>query len=270
MPLLQLTDVHFAFEGHASILSGFDLAIERGEFVTLLGPSGCGKSTILNLAAGLLVPTSGSVMFDGARLQGLNRAVGYMTQGDTNLPWLTVAQNVVLPLELRRTPRAERQEKLARALQLVNLTDWAHYYPSALSGGMKRRALLARSLIYSPPMLLMDEPFAALDAQLRETMHSELRATVNRLQESVLFVTHDIAESILLSDRVVVLDGRPLRILESVPIPFGKDRDMDSVRASPEYVAIEKALRRTLRVAAEDRAGQAGAGAVQEHEPLTI
>jgi NitT/TauT family transport system ATP-binding protein len=135
---------------------------------------------------------------------------------------------------------------------------------------MKRRALLARSLIYSPPMLLMDEPFAALDAQLRETMHAELRATVNRLQESVLFVTHDIAESILLSDRVVVLDGRPLRILESVPIPFGKDRDMDSVRASPEYVAIEKALRRTLRVAAEDRAGQASAGAVQEHEPLTI
>lgn len=260
-PLLQLKSIDFAFPGETLLLRGMDLTVDRGEFVTLLGPSGCGKSTIMNIAAGLLTASAGRVTFDGKPLVGINRDVGYMTQGDTNLPWLTVAKNVLLPLELRGTPAAERRQKLAQVLKLVNLTDRANYYPSALSGGMKRRALLARSLIYNPPMLLMDEPFAALDAQLRETMHKELRATVNRLQESVLFVTHDIAEAVLLSDRVLVLAGRPLRVLAEVRPPFGKERDLDAIRVATEFARMEAALRQTLRQGSPARAGVEGAAA---------
>lgn len=246
-PLLQLSGVDFAFAGEPLLLRGLDLVVHRGEFVSLLGPSGCGKSTIMNIAAGLLKASAGSVVFDGKPLVAINRDVGYMTQGDTNLPWLTVAKNILLPLELRGTPAAERRQRLAQVLHLVNLTDRANYYPSALSGGMKRRALLARSLVYNPPMLLMDEPFAALDAQLRETMHKELRATVNRLRESVLFVTHDISEAVLLSDRILVLAGRPLRVLAEVEPPFGPARDLDAVRASPKFAHIESELRQVLR-----------------------
>jgi NitT/TauT family transport system ATP-binding protein len=245
--LLELTDTYFGFREEAPILDGFDLAVAKGEFVALLGPSGCGKSTLLNLAAGLLQPLAGKVNFASAPLQGLNRNVGYMTQGDTLLPWLSVAKNVLLPLELRGVPLGERSQRLERALTLVNLLDARDKFPSELSGGMKRRALLARSLIYDPPMLLMDEPFGALDAQLRETMHKELLNTINRLGASVLFVTHDISESILLADRVLVLGDRPLRVLEEVKIGYGKQRDLDALRVSQEYTELEARLRAVLR-----------------------
>lgn len=259
--LLQLSRVDFGFPGEPLLLRGLDLAVHRGEFVSILGPSGCGKSTIMNIAAGLLKASAGSVVFDGKALAGVNREVGYMTQTDTNLPWLTVAKNILLPLELRGTPPAERQQKLAQVLQLVNLADRANYYPAALSGGMKRRALLARSLVYSPPMLLMDEPFAALDAQLRETMHKELRATVSRLHESVLFVTHDISEAVLLSDRILVLAGRPLKVLAEIVPSFGPDRDLDAVRVSPEYTRIENEIRQMLRGASMPKRLEEGVAA---------
>ena len=245
--ILALEDVSFGYGDEPDLLANFNLRIAKGEFVAFLGPSGSGKSTLLNLVAGLLEPRSGHIRFNRQQLQGINRDVGYMTQGDTLLPWLTVAKNVLLPLELRGIPRSERQQRLARALDLVGLTDALHKHPSELSGGMRRRALLARSLIYGPPMLLMDEPFAALDAQLRETMHQELLSTVNRLDESVMFVTHDIAESVLLADRVVVLSHRPLCILEDVAIPFGKDRNLDELRPSPEYRLLEAHVREVLR-----------------------
>jgi NitT/TauT family transport system ATP-binding protein len=247
--LLELKNIDFGFRQEAPILKGFDMNVAQGEFLALLGPSGCGKSTMLNLAAGLLLPLAGSVKFNGAYLHGINKNVGYMTQGDTLLPWNTVAKNILLPLELRGVSKQERSDKLEHALKLVNLVEARDKYPSELSGGMKRRALLARSLIYSPPMLLMDEPFAALDAQLRETMHQELLNTVNRLNESVLFVTHDISESILLADRVLVLGGRPLRILEEITIPWGKERRLDIIRDSKEYAALEAHVRGLLRQA---------------------
>ena len=247
--LLELKNIDFGFRQEAPILKGFDMDVARGEFLSLLGPSGCGKSTMLNLTAGLLLPLAGSVKFNGAYLHGINRNVGYMTQGDTLLPWNTVAKNILLPLELRGVPVLERMDKLERALKLVNLVDARDKYPAELSGGMKRRALLARSLIYGPPMLLMDEPFAALDAQLREAMHQELLNTVNRLNESVLFVTHDISESILLSDRVLVLGGCPLRVLEQTIIPWGKERKLDEIRESKQYAELESHVRALLRQA---------------------
>lgn len=247
--LLELKNIDFGFRREAPILKGFNMDVAQGEFLSLLGPSGCGKSTMLNLTAGLLLPLAGSVKFDGAYLHGINKNVGYMTQGDTLLPWNTVAKNILLPLELRATPVQERMDKLERALKMVNLVEARDKYPSELSGGMRRRALLARSLIYGPPMLLMDEPFAALDAQLRETMHQELLNTVNRLDESVLFVTHDISESILLSDRVLVLGGRPLRVLEETTIPWGKQRDLQEIRQSKHYAELESHVRGLLRQA---------------------
>ena len=246
--LLELAGVTFGFDEDAPpIVKHFDLAVERGGFVALLGPSGCGKSTLMNMAAGLLSPWEGNVHYGGAKLSGLNRQVGYMTQGDTLLPWTTVARNILLPLELRGTPKAERGPKLEQALALVNLGAARDKYPSELSGGMKRRALLARSLIYDPPMLLMDEPFGALDAQLRDVMHKELLATVGRLGTSVLFVTHDISESTLLADRILVLGGRPLQCLEEVVPPWSKPRDLDAIRASTDYLALEVKLRGLLR-----------------------
>ena len=244
--LLDIKSAYFGFSHEEPILAGFDLCIDRGEFIALLGPSGCGKSTLLNLTAGLLKPLSGTVVFDGKHLTGINRDVGYMTQGDTLLPWLTVEKNVMLPLELRGVPNEQRNQKLASALQLVNLTEAAKKFPSELSGGMKRRALLARSLIYDPPMILMDEPFAALDAQLRETMHAELLATVSRVGSSVMFVTHDISESIFLADRILVLGKRPLVVVEEIRLPFGKDRKLDQVRVSKQFAELEGHIRSVM------------------------
>ena len=249
--LLDIKGAHFGFNHEEPILAGFDLGIDRGEFVALLGPSGCGKSTLLNIAAGLLKPLSGTVTFDGRHLTGINRDVGYMTQGDTLLPWLTVEKNVMLPLELRGVPAEQRRRKLASALQLVNLTQAAKKFPSELSGGMKRRALLARSLIYDPPMILMDEPFAALDAQLRETMHAELLATVSRVGSSVMFVTHDISESIFLADRILVLGQRPLVVVEEIRLPFGKSRNLDQVRVSKEFAELEGRIRNIMHAPKE-------------------
>jgi NitT/TauT family transport system ATP-binding protein len=246
--LLDIRNVDFGYQNEQPLLVDFSMHIEKGEFVALLGPSGCGKSTLLNLAAGLLTPLDGEVDFAGQALHGLNREVGYMTQGDTLLPWMSVSKNILLPLELRKVPRDQRHKRLERALRLVNLVEARDKFPSELSGGMKRRALLARSIIYEPPMLLMDEPFGALDAQLRETMHQELLDTVNRMDESVLFVTHDISESILLADRILVLGNRPLRVMEEVRLTWGKDRNLNEIRGSDEYVRLEHHLRDLLRM----------------------
>lgn len=247
--LLDIKNVQFGYQNETRLLQGFDLHVDRGEFVALLGPSGCGKSTLMNLAAGLFHPLGGEVDFDGQPLHGLNREVGYMTQGDTLLPWATVAKNITLPLELRHMSRAEREERLDRVIRLVNLSGARDKFPSELSGGMKRRALLARSIIYDPQMLLMDEPFGALDAQLREVMHQELLNTVGRTGQSVLFVTHDISEAILLADRVLVLGGLPLRVMEEIDIPWGKDRVLSHVRGLEAYGEMEKRLRELLRAA---------------------
>jgi NitT/TauT family transport system ATP-binding protein len=245
--LLRMSDIHFGFRDEQQLLEGFDLNVDCGEFVSLLGPSGCGKSTLLNLAAGLLQPLAGSINTNGRRLTSINREVGYMTQGDTLLPWMTVAKNILLPLDFRQIARDERDRKLEYALKLVNLSDARNKFPSELSGGMKRRALLARSLIYDPSMLLMDEPFSALDAQLRELMHQELLDMMYGTSKGVLFVTHDISEALLLSDRVLVLGGLPLQVVEEVAVPYPKPRDLTAIRKSADYRRFELRLRELLR-----------------------
>ena len=248
--ILQLQDVRVGFGDGPDVLDRFDLSVAAGEFVTLVGPSGCGKSTALNMAAGLLRPRSGTTRFRGEPVTGINTRVGYMTQEDTLLPWRTVSGNIAMPLRMRGVRRDEAQRQVDRYLELLDLSEAAGKFPAQLSGGMKRRALLARSMIYEPEMLLMDEPFAALDAQLRTQMHVELRRTVRQLGQTVLFVTHDVDEAALLSDRVLVLGGGPpARTIAEIDIPFGDDRELESLRYSERFAPVVREVHDALQQA---------------------
>jgi NitT/TauT family transport system ATP-binding protein len=248
-PLLQLADVAVRFNGPRDVLARTSLAISAGEFVTLLGPSGCGKSTLLNLTAGTLRPRQGAVRFDGKPVTSVNRNVGYVTQEDTMLPWLSLAANVGLPLRMRRVPRAEIKARVTELLTSFHLEAAASLHPAQLSGGMKKRGLLARALIYQPRLLLMDEPFAALDAQLREQLQAELRRVVQSTGIAVLFVTHDLEEAALLSDRVVVIGGAPGRVIDEISISLGPNRDPEMLRYDDAFRNICRTLQRSLHQA---------------------
>lgn len=245
----EVRHVDFSYRADEPILADFNVRLRRGEILVLLGPSGCGKSTAMNLVAGLLAPTRGLVLFEGQPLTGVNRGVGYMTQGDTLLPWRTVAANIGLPLSLRKVPRSVIRKRVEHFLDLLDLSAAQSKYPSELSGGMKRRALLARSLIYEPSILLMDEPFAALDAQLRERMQQQLIDTIRRLDQSALFITHDLVEAILVGDRILVMGRGGAGVLLEIESPLGRERDLEAIRVTPEFVDLEKRLREALREA---------------------
>lgn len=239
--ILAFSEVRKSFGSGAEalpIVGGVTFDVERGEFITLLGPSGCGKSTLLNMSAGLMQPTSGSVSYDGAPVQGINLDVGYMTQADHLLPWRTIAGNIAVPLEIQGVPKAERAARIGQLLTLVGLERFGAHYPSQVSGGMRKRAALARLLAADPATLLMDEPFSALDAQLRLTMQSELLRLCARFRKTVLFVTHDLDEAITLADRCVVLGARPTTIRRIVPIDLPRPRDPVRLRTNPRYHAL--------------------------------
>ena len=206
-----------AKSGVTEVTRDITLAVARGEFVSVVGPSGCGKTTLLNLAAGLLMPNVGSVSYCGQGILGPNRHVGYLTQDDALLPWRSVLGNTMLPLEIKRVPKAERLERARDVLERVGLSGFADHLPSELSGGMRKRASLARTLVYRPSTLLLDEPFGALDAQTRTLMQRELLRLVETLDLTVLLVTHDLDEAVALSDRIAVFSARPARILDVVP-----------------------------------------------------
>lgn len=215
-----------------------DLSVHDGEFVTIVGPSGCGKSTLLNLAAGLLQPSEGTVTYRGKPVTTYNRATGYMTQNDHLLPWRDVVGNISVPLEIKRLPRARMRERVQALIDLVGLTGFERSYPAQLSGGMRKRTALARLLAYDPETFLMDEPFAALDAQLRLNMQIEVRRLSRRLNKTVLFVTHDLDEAAALGDRCVVFTPRPGTIRKIVDIPLAPTRDLLRLRHDPAYMAI--------------------------------
>ena len=225
-------------------LQPIDLTIRHHEFVALVGPSGCGKSTILNMIAGLLPPSAGVVSYDGVAIGGLNRAVGYMTQKDTLLPWRTAADNIRIALELkcRAMPRAEANERVAQMLTLVGLTGFEKHYPAELSGGMRKRVGLARTLIYEPETLLMDEPFGALDAQLKLLMLDQLQELTRQRRMTVVFVTHDLGEAITLADRVVVFSARPGRIRAIRTIELPRPRDVFRIRFTEDFAHLHELL----------------------------
>jgi NitT/TauT family transport system ATP-binding protein len=246
--LLRIEDAAVRFGEGRNILDKACLSVCEGEFVTLLGASGCGKSTLLNLTAGTLRPSTGKVTYAGQPVTSVNRNVGYVTQEDTMLPWLTLSANVGLPLRMRGISKAEVKERVMTLLTSFGLDRASGLYPSQLSGGMKKRGLLARALIYQPRLLLMDEPFAALDAQMRAQLQTELRRVVVETGIAVMFVTHDIEEAALLSDRVLVIGGAPARVTEEVSIDLGPLRNAETLRFDNHFRDLCQRLQLLLKI----------------------
>jgi len=248
MPMAQLTAVSRTFDNGVQALNGFDLAVEAGEVVTLIGPSGCGKSTVLRLIAGLDAPTVGTVEWPKGRPE-----IGFVFQEATLMPWASAYNNVWLPLRLRGVSRAEAADRVNEALELVGLSDFADAKPHQLSGGMKMRVSIARSLVTRPTLLLMDEPFAALDEITRFRLNDELLALKQRLFLTIVFVTHSIFESVFLSSRVVVMTPRPGRVAAEFPISEPAPRS-ESFRTSVAYSEHARAISASLRHATDNAA----------------
>jgi NitT/TauT family transport system ATP-binding protein len=219
-----------------------NLDIEAGQFVCLIGPSGSGKSTLLNMAAGLFNPTRGTVYHDGLPVRAINTRVGYITQQDNLLPWRTLEDNVGIALEIAGSSRAERKRRVAETIELVGLVGFEKHYPSQLSGGMRKRATLARTLIYSPDTLLMDEPFGALDAMLKNSLQLELLRLWDRDRKTVLFVTHDLDEAILLSDEIVVFGTNPGRVIHVEKVNLPRPRNLTEIRGSRQFTEVWERL----------------------------
>ena len=224
------------------------LQVRSQEFVALVGPSGCGKSTCLNLIAGLLKPTQGDVFYRGNRVSGPNSHVGYMTQKDTLLPWRDAAGNIGIAFELkcRAVARSELRDRVAEMIELVGLRGFERHFPAQLSGGMRKRVALARTLIYEPETLLMDEPFGALDAQLKLVMQEQFQRITQERKVTVVFVTHDLGEAVALADRVVVFSARPGRIRKIYPVELPRPRDVFRVRFSEDFGRMHEELWREL------------------------
>ena len=206
-------------------LGGVDLEIAEGEFLTIVGPSGCGKSTLLNLVSGLMPTTGGRVLYRGAEVRGVNTEIGYVTQQDNLFPWRTLRENVAFPLEVQRVPPEERRRRADAMIAKVGLGNFEEHYPYELSGGMRQRANIIRTLIYEPQLILMDEPFGPLDAQTRVILQDQLLRLWLESRKTVVFITHDLVEAIALADRVAVMTARPgvIKSVNAVAIPRPRD-----------------------------------------------
>ena len=249
---LEFVDVtrRFAVSGAGTYLAvdAVSLSVAPGEFVAIVGPTGGGKSTLLNLAAGLIRPTAGTVSSFGARVDGINRRAAYLFQQDVLLPWKTALDNVVLGPLLRRQPRDRAEAMARRWLARVGLRGFENRYPHELSGGMRKRVALAQSLIVGPEILLMDEPFSALDVQTRALMENDLLRIWQDDRKTVLFVTHDLEEAIALADRVLVLSAGPgARIIGAHAVTLSRPRDVTEVRLDPAFQDVYRAVWAQLR-----------------------
>lgn len=228
------------------VLKDIQLDVFEGEFLVIVGPSGCGKSTLLDLAAGLADPTGGRIVLDGRTVTkpGPERSVVF--QNYALFPWKTVFENIVFALRAAGVPRREQTDRARGVLALVGLEDAAERYPHQLSGGMKPRVAIARSLSVEPEVLLMDEPFGALDAQTREGLQTELRRLWRRNNMTIIFITHDIDEALSLGQRVAIMGRSPGRIVDVVQLPFGPDAAIDEIRTHPEYGELRRYVRAVL------------------------
>lgn len=247
-PLLEIRHLSTTFidlQGTLEALEDITFEVRQGEFVCLIGPSGCGKSTLLRTLAGLLPPSAGEVCLRGTPILKPSQAVGLVFQQPTLLPWRTVAGNIALPLELRGTPPAERQQRVMELLELVGLAGFEHTYPHHLSGGMAQRAAIARALAQNPEVLLLDEPFGSLDALTRERMAIALLEIWQHLQRTVVMVTHSVEEAALLADRVVVLSPRPGRIVNIIAVPLPRPRH-PSLLLDLRLQTVVRSLRQAL------------------------
>jgi NitT/TauT family transport system ATP-binding protein len=231
--LMQMQGIAKVFNGTVTALRGMNLTVNAGDFVSLLGPSGCGKSTALRLIAGLMQPTQGRILWEGGQSAG---DLGVVFQEPTLMPWATVARNVYLPFRLRGKSFASVKGDIQEALALVGLEKFGAAYPRELSGGMKMRVSIARAMVTKPRLILMDEPFAALDEITRQKLNDDLLALKARIGCTVIFVTHSVFESVFLSDRIVVMAARPGRVVEELVVNAPYPRDM-TFRTSPDYAA---------------------------------
>jgi NitT/TauT family transport system ATP-binding protein len=228
-------------------LEAIDLNIEQGEFVTIVGPSGCGKSTLLNLIVGLLRANSGRITFSGDRIDGICTKIGYVTQKDNLLPWRTLVENVEIALEIRGVAIDSRRSRARDYIERVGLSGFEEHYPHELSGGMRQRANIIRTLIYDPELILMDEPFGPLDAQTRIVLQDQLLKLWSASKKTIIFITHDLIEAIALADRVVLMSSRPGRIKFIEPVRIPRPRDVFQIHNSPSFHASYEKLWQELR-----------------------
>ena len=235
-------------DGPVHALSGVDLTIEKGDFVSFIGPSGCGKTTLLRVIAALEHPTGGEITVNGMSPDDARqaRAYGYVFQAAGLYPWRTIGANVRLPLEIMGYSKAEQSERVSRVLELVDLSGFEGKYPWQLSGGMQQRASIARALAFDADILLMDEPFGALDEIVRDRLNEELLALWARTEKTIGFVTHSIPEAVYLSTKIVVMSPRPGRITDVIESPLPKERPLD-IRDSKEFIEIAHRVREGLR-----------------------
>jgi NitT/TauT family transport system ATP-binding protein len=250
-PVIETSDLSLTFEtgdGPVHALSDISLTINKGEFVSLIGPSGCGKTTLMRVIADLEQPTEGSISVNGmspheARLK---RAYGYVFQAPALYPWRTIGKNIALPLEIMGYSKEERAERVRKGLELVNLTGFEKKFPWQLSGGMQQRASIARALSFDPDLLLMDEPFGALDEIVRDKLNEQLLRLWEKTQKTVVFVTHSIPEAVFLSTKIVVMSPRPGKIHDVIECHFPRDRTLD-IRETPEFLDVANRVRQGLR-----------------------
>ena len=247
MAHLKVDHIDFAYENGQTVFNEFSLDVQPGEFVALLGPSGCGKSTLLNLLSGFLQPQRGTIRVNSNSVKPEMRELGYVFQSPQLFPWLNALDNVCFGLRMRADVSAiEREEKARNALALVGLADVANRLPHQLSGGMQQRISLARTLAMEPTLLLMDEPFAALDAISRQNMNEELLRLWSSLKQTVVFITHDIDEAVFLADRVVVLGKAPLGVQRTLPIALPRPRNHRDTRRLPQFHEYSSSLMDTI------------------------
>jgi NitT/TauT family transport system ATP-binding protein len=248
---VDVTNVSLTFEtadGKVDALSHVNLQIAEGDFVSFIGPSGCGKTTLLRLIADLEQPTVGTLLVNGLSASDarLKRAYGYVFQAPALYPWRTIEKNIMLPLEIMGVPDRERRERVKRYLALVNLAGFERKYPWQLSGGMQQRASIARALSFDPALLLMDEPFGALDEIVRDHLNEQLLRLWDKTNKTVAFVTHSIPEAVFLSTKIVVMSPRPGRIIDVIDCNFPRDRTLE-IRETPEFIKIAQRVREGLR-----------------------
>lgn len=239
--------------GNVRVLVDQSLDVSDGEFVALLGPSGCGKSTLLQIINGLVAADAGSVILDGKDITGkTGSGRGMVFQGSELFPWRTALENVAFGLDLLGVPKSERLERAEHYLQLVGLSGFRDSWPHQLSGGMQQRVGIARALCISPSLLLMDEPFGALDVQTRDTLQDELVRIWEADRKMVLFVTHGIEEALYLADRILVFSRRPARVLREIVVPFARPR-REAIKLAPEFVELRREISDLLHHDSEDR-----------------
>jgi NitT/TauT family transport system ATP-binding protein len=219
-----------------------DLQVNEREFLTIVGPSGCGKSTLMNLIVGLFPASTGEILYRGKRHSGVNRSIGYVTQADNLYPWRTLRKNIEFPLELRGVPARERRERSQRLIQRVGLAGFEESYPHELSGGMRQRANIVRTLAYEPEVILMDEPFGPLDAQTRLILQNQLLELWHEERKTIIFITHDLGEAVALADRVVVMSARPGRIKTVAPVPISRPRNLFEIHKNERFLQTYQAL----------------------------